>query len=31
MPKKFTPEIKARAVRTVRQHLAEYGSVIAGI
>ena len=27
MPKKFTPEIKARAVRTVRQHLAEYGSV----
>ncbi len=27
MPKKFDPEIKARAVRMVRQHLAEYGSV----
>ena len=28
MPKKFDPEIKARMVRMVRQHLAEYGSVI---
>ena len=27
MPKKFDPEIRARAVRMVRQHLAEYGSV----
>ena len=27
MPKKFDPEIKARAVRMVRRHLAEYGSV----
>ena len=27
MPKKFDPEIKARAVRMVRQHLSEYGSV----
>ena len=27
MPKKFDPEIKARAVRMVGQHLAEYGSV----
>ena len=27
MPKKLDPEIKARAVRMVRQHLAEYGSV----
>ena len=27
MPKKFDPEINARAVRVVRRHLAEYGSV----
>ena len=27
MPEKFDPEVKARAVRMVRQHLAEYGSV----
>ncbi len=27
MPKKFDPEIKVRAVRMVRDHLAEYGSV----
>lgn len=27
MPKKFDPEIKARAVRLVRDHLSEYGSV----
>ena len=27
MPKKFDAEIKARAVRMVRDHLAEYGSV----
>jgi len=27
MPKKFDPEVKARAVRMVRDHLAEYGSV----
>lgn len=27
MPKKFDLEIRARAVRMVRQHLAEYGSV----
>jgi len=27
MPKKFDPEIKARAVRMVREHLADYGSV----
>jgi transposase-like protein len=27
MPKKFHAEIKARAVRMVRDHLAEYGSV----
>ena len=24
MPKKFDPEVKARAVRMVRDHLAEY-------
>ena len=29
MPKKFDPEIKARAVRMVRDHLPEYGSVTA--
>ncbi len=27
MPRKFDPEIKARAVRMVREHLVEYGSV----
>jgi transposase len=27
MPKKFVPEIKSRAVRMVRDHLPEYGSV----
>ena len=27
MPKKFDPEVKARAVRMVRDHLATYGSV----
>ena len=27
MPKKFDPEVKARADRMVRRHLAEYGSV----
>ena len=29
MPKKYEPEIKARAVRMVREHLADYGSVTA--
>ena len=29
MPKKFDPEVKARAVRMVRDHLVEYGSVTA--
>ena len=29
MPKKYDPEIKARAVRMVREHLADYGSVTA--
>ena len=29
MPKKFDQEIKERAVRMVRDHLAEYGSVTA--
>ena len=27
MPKKFDPEVKARAVRLVRDHLSTYGSV----
>ena len=29
MPKKYDPEIKARAVRMVREHLVDYGSVTA--
>ncbi|MDP9427363.1 MAG: transposase, partial [Actinomycetota bacterium] len=29
MPKKFDPEVKARAVRMVRDHLSTYGSVTA--
>ena len=29
MPKQYSPEEKARAVRMVREHLAEYGSVTA--
>ncbi len=29
MPKKFEPEVKARAVRMVRDHLPTYGSVTA--
>jgi transposase len=29
MPKQYSPEEKARAVRMVREHLAEYGSITA--
>ncbi len=29
MPKKYDPEVKARAVRMVRDHLPTYGSVTA--
>lgn len=29
MPKKYEPEEKARAIRMVREHLAEYGSITA--
>lgn len=29
MPKKYDPEVKARAVRMVREHLVDYGSVTA--
>jgi transposase-like protein len=29
MPKKYEPEVKARAVRMVREHLRDYGSVTA--
>ncbi len=29
MPKKYNPEVKPRAVRMVREHLADYGSATA--
>ncbi len=29
MPKKYDPEVKARAVRMVREHMGDYGSVTA--
>ena len=29
MPKKYDPEVKARAVRMVREHVKDYGSVTA--
>jgi len=29
MPKKYGPEFKARAVRLVRDHMSDYGSVTA--
>jgi transposase-like protein len=29
MPKRFDPQLKARAVRMVQEHLADYGSVTA--